>query len=164
MTRIPVKNSPNGVAVDESDLRVLEDFRWYVGNNGYAVAAVNTGSRETQTKISMHRLVTGAAPGQTVDHINGDTLDNRRANLRFVDGTQNQANRRKNRNATSRYKGVSRHTYRSGRMVWRAAIGTGVKSRPKHLGCFQDEVSAAQAYNKAALLYFGENYALLNNV
>lgn len=41
----------------------------------------------------MHRVIMGAKKGQIVDHINMNGLDNRRANLRFVDKYQSMQNR-----------------------------------------------------------------------
>lgn len=45
-------------------------------------------------KVAVHRLVAGARPGDIVDHINGDKLDNRVENLRIVSKSQNNRNRK----------------------------------------------------------------------
>lgn len=124
---------------------------------------------DTQTyakrgKERMHRLVIGAQPGQIVDHIDGNGLNNVRSNLRFCTAKQNCINRRRSINQQAgRYKGVYFERDRDG---YRAAIYTGSvneKGRTKkvYLGTFRDAVSAARAYDAAALRYFGE-FAALN--
>jgi len=90
----------------------------------------------------MHRYLLDAPPDMQVDHINGDRLDNRRSNLRLCTSAQNQANRRGNRSASSRYKGV---VYTKQRDGWVAAIGG------QHLGLYDLERDAALAYAAAAL-------------
>lgn len=98
-----------------------------------------------------------------VDHINHDTLDNRRQNLRVVTRRQNQANMRKCSKATSsKYKGVS---WDKSRNKWMAALGPKVegKTRRIHLGRFDREEDAALAYNKGASALFGV-FAKLNKV
>lgn len=66
--------------VDDDTLQELEKHKWYI-LNGYAFNRLNY----------MHRLVLNAVPGQVVDHINGNKLDNRRENLRFVTVSLNAA-------------------------------------------------------------------------
>ncbi len=105
----------------------------------------------------MHRQIMGAPAGMVVDHVNHKTLDNQRENLRVCTQSQNNANQRKTRGA-SRFKGVAWHK-RTGK--WHARIGK--NGRRHHLGCFNNEALAAQAYNAAALEHFGE-FALLNEV
>ncbi len=92
-----------------------------------------------------------------IDHINHNGLDNRKANLRAVSMTQNNWNRRKQRGEfTSRYKGVH-FDKESGK--W----GSSIKCKGKQIiiDWFDDEVSAAKAYDKKAKELFGE-YAYLN--
>ncbi len=100
---------------------------------------------------SLARLITGALPGMIVDHINGDTLDNRRANLRVCTMAQNVRNRKKPRTNTSGYKGVHwmpRHK------KWMAKI----TCAGKHifLGLFDDPAEAHAAYCAAAKKYHGD--------
>lgn len=61
--------------------------------------------------VTLHRFVIGCVPGdgKIVDHINGDGLDNRRENLRFVTKSQNAQNQRaRSREASSVFRGVQR--------------------------------------------------------
>lgn len=111
----------------------------------------------------LHRFVLELADWKTtkvvVDHINHDTLDNRRVNLRAVENVLNLANRGANRTAVySLYRGV---TYDLSRSKWKAQIGT--EWGNKFLGRFAIEAEAALAYNKAALLLWGE-HAQLNDL
>jgi len=80
--------------------------KWYYweSNNKYKKSyyAMN-GGREK----SIHRLVTNAPKGMDVDHINGDGLDNRKANLRLCTRSQNAMNRRLRRDSPTGYKGVA---------------------------------------------------------
>jgi hypothetical protein len=105
----------------------------------------------------MHRQILDAAEGKFVDHINHNGLDNRRANLRIVTKEQNNWNKRKYfGNYSSRYKGVSRPK-NCGK--WRAKIF--YKGKGIFMGYFDDEESAAKAYDAKARELFGE-YAALN--
>ena len=86
----------------------------------------------------------GIWPKGQIDHINGNRLDNRIKYLRDVDGATNQRNRKLgNKGSTSKLLGVSFH-HPTGK--WRAQISFGRKTR--HLGLFQTEQEAHDAYKK----------------
>jgi hypothetical protein len=94
-------------------------------------------------------LYYGEWPTSDIDHINGIRNDNRIANLRLATGTQNQGNRKAR---GKRYlKGVSLRC--DGRKFVAKIKTYGVV---RHLGCFQTEEEAHQAYMRAAQEYFGE--------
>lgn len=101
-----------------------------------------------------HRLawlyVYGEWPPMWIDHINCNGFDNRLANLRLADATQNQGNKSKNKNNTSGFKGV--HYHRQSRK-WRASIF--VNYKPRSLGLFLTREEASAAYRKAAVDVFG---------
>lgn len=147
--------------VDDADFDLVRQFPWTLQEDTregrlvhgpYAVTRVITLEGKV-APLAMHKLLTRWA---LTDHINHDTLDNRRANLRPASATQNSANRRKGPGKTSKYKGV----HWNGRdKTWVASIG--LNGRKKHLGRFADEESAARAYDTAALDAWGE-YAHLN--
>lgn len=96
--------------------------------------------------LFMHTFLTGWT---RVDHRNGDGLDNRRENLREATAQQNSANRQRNLNNASGFKGVGLDGRR-----WRARIQ--VAGSPRHLGFFDTPEEAAKAYDDAALDLFGE--------
>lgn len=107
--------------------------------------------------VYMHRQIIDAKKGEHVDHINGNTLDNRLSNLRICAPTQNLQNK-KSKIGTSKYKGVY---FNKSAKKWRAYITVNKKRR--HLGTFENESDAALTYNKHAKEFFGE-FALLNEV
>ena len=135
--------------IDDSDFERLSQFKWCAnvvkGGRAYATRNSSTKDGAKKQKIYMHRVILGAAAGLEVDHINGDTLDNRRENLRQCTTSENQMNRGKARHNKSGYKGVCWHKQNK---MWRALIKINQKS--KLLGYFNSAEDAHQAYCKAA--------------
>lgn len=136
--------------VDDVDAH-LAAFKWNARRAGaHLVYAQRSCGPST---ISLHREITGAAPGQFVDHINGNGLDNRSSNLRLCTAGGNSRNRtRKRAGVSSTFKGVHWH---SRDRKWIARI-TPPGLPLLALGYFDSEVEAARAYDTAAVLYFGE--------
>jgi hypothetical protein len=101
-----------------------------------------------------HRLawlmVYGDWPSDEIDHINGDPLDNRIANLRLATRSQNLANTKASSRNTSGFKGVA-FSKKAGR--WQAYICKDQKQ--KHLGYFDSPEAAHAAYLSAAEQCFG---------
>lgn len=148
-----IKLTQNKMAiVDDDDFYSLSQFKWCFQNSprgyGYAVRI------NKKRLIIMHRLIMNAKEGMEVDHINGNTLDNRRCNLRVCSPPENKRNRKINKGSYSGYKGVD---FKKNR--WRARIQINKKSL--FLGCFMTKEEAAEAYNIAALKYHKE-FACLN--
>jgi hypothetical protein len=104
----------------------------------------------------MHREIMNPTDDRFVDHRNCDSLDNRRANLRFATRAENMRNRRKKKNTTSQFVGVN--FYKPSKK-WDSRI-THQGKRIK-LGRFVSEIDAAKAYDEAAKKYYGE-FARLN--
>ena len=106
-------------------------------------------------KVRAHRaafaLMTGEWPKVDVDHINGDRIDNRWANLRECSSAENSRNRRLNRDNKSGYTGVHWH---SSVKRWVAKIC--VAGRFIHLGVFSTAEEAAIAYAKGAIKHHGD--------
>ncbi len=101
--------------------------------------------------VYLHRFLMSPEVGEEVDHIDGDALNNRRANLRVCTPGQNKSNLPRPTTNTSGVKGVV--AYRSPGM-WRAQIQ--VEKRVIHLGIFSSKVEAAAAYAAASRKYHGE--------
>jgi hypothetical protein len=127
--------------VSLADAERVGGERWFVDDRGYV--------RSSRYGL-LHRFVVGARPGEQIDHRNRVRSDCRRENLRRANAQQNAANMAK-RPGSSRFKGVS-WDRRRGR--WVAKIM--VDYRSIHLGFFDDETAAAEAYDGAARRYFGE--------
>lgn len=102
------------------------------------------------------RLIMMPRFGFVVDHINGDTSDNSRVNLRVCTARENRMNQRKTSGKTSQFKGVSKV---SDRKVFIAQIK--YRSKGIYLGSFDSELDAAVAYDTMAKKLFGD-YAKLN--
>jgi len=97
-------------------------------------------------------------PNLIVDHINGDTMDNRKSNLRIATRAQNRVNSKKVAEATSKYKGVAARYGKKGTRYEAYAYEDGTKI---HLGMFDDEDKAARAANREMKRIWGE-FARLN--
>lgn len=146
-------NAPGVKAlVDDADYGYFSQWNWYVDSKGYAKRDTEVAGRRFSWKL--HRMVAAVPDGIIVNHINGNPLDNRRANLRTVTPRQNCLNRtaRKGRKYKGVYKNAKAATY-TARII----------SNGKHiyLGSFRDEIEAAKAYDAAAKEHHGE-YAKLN--
>ena len=136
--------------VDNEDYAELSKHKWCMVKDACG--------RSLGSKIVyMHRVIMDAPEGMEVDHINHNTLDNRRSNLRTATHSQNQHNRMKTKDLTSSiYKGVSWH---KANKKYKAAIRK--DNKQIDLGYFSDEVLAAKAYDDAAKKLFKE-FAYLN--
>lgn len=147
--------------VYESDYLWIAQWKWHVswdaGTRSYYAARSTTLQERLEGKgvtVSMHRAIMGLDRGdpREVDHVeSGDTLDNRRSNLRIASRTQNMRNRRANRRTKANLKGVSWH---SRDLIWCAAIR--VNKKLVHIGNFHDKQVAHAAYQEAAKKYFKE--------
>jgi hypothetical protein len=157
---IPLTRGQQAI-IDEEDLPLVGGHNWHAVQNQagdfYAVRTENMpdGSRR---RVAMHRLIAGAVEGEEVDHWDLNTLNNIRTNLRRCTKTQNHRNRPLRRDSTSGYKGV---TFNPKRVAnpWQTYIGT--KETRKSLGSYNTAEEAAEAYNRAAIDYYGE-FARLN--
>lgn len=139
--------------VDAADYERLNPFKWMARENrGTFYAQRSVGPRSDRRTEIMARVIMGAGPGQLVDHINGDTLDNRRANLRIATNTENVRNQRRRSPGASGFRGVKRHKG-CPRKPWHASIT--VNGRVVSAGYFPTAEDAADAYDRAALKHHG---------
>ena len=138
--------------VDDADYEWLSAFKWYCSADGYAGRTWSQwedGGVVRRWTEQMHVIIMGKRPGMQIDHANGNTLDNRRSNLRHATLSQNRANRRRRKEFSSKYKGVHRHGDR-----WTSTIC--LNGEHFHLGRFKTQEEAAAVYAKAAREKFGD--------
>jgi hypothetical protein len=140
--------------IDAQDYEWAIQFNWQAQwsedlKSFYAMRSIATG-KYRKTRVPMHREIVGATKDFFVDHIDHDTLNNRRSNLRLVNRFQNRWNAKKQKDNISGFKGVS---WDEGHKKWRAVIT--VNRITHHLGRYEDPKEAADAYNKAALELHG---------
>ena len=145
--------------IDDEDEDNVRRHKWHAvctptNRTCYAVANIHDGV--TFRTVQMHRFIMSPPDDMQVDHINGEGLDNRRGNMRNVTRAQNQWNRKPPPGSTSCYKGVSWRT-RSGKWIARIARD----GQEIRIGAYDDEETAARAYDAKAVELFGE-YARLN--
>lgn len=135
--------------VDEADAGLVAGYRWRAvhrprSNVWYVEATTRTLDGSRSRTVGIHRIILGE-PMERIDHINGDGLDNRRANLRLADPSQNCQNRPVRTGSLSQFKGVAWHRLGHG---WEARIQA--RGHRHWLGIFQDPADAARAYDAAA--------------
>lgn len=107
--------------------------------------------------FGLHRYIMNAQKGQIIDHINGNTLDNRKANLRACTRSGNQANRKLGANNTSDVKGVS---WEKRMKCWKAKVKY---NNVRYESFFKDKIQAAKWYDNKAVELHGE-FALTNKM
>ncbi|MGE7139167.1 HNH endonuclease [Luteibacter sp. NPDC031894] len=151
MKVIPLTHGLEAIVDDDAPSCVFE-AKWYAkksGYDGYFYAVSKSFGRQG---VRLHRLIVGAPEGMCVDHINGDTLDNRRCNLRVCTNTENLRNRKLSCRSKTGFKGVS-ILHRLTKDVYAARITTNGKKI--QIGVFATPEEAARAYDKAASDHFG---------
>lgn len=158
MIEVPLTRGRRAL-IDECDGNHVLAHRWIArpveqirGENWYAFRTARSPCGRKIT-LYLHRVVLNAGPGSLVDHIDGDGLNCRRANLRFATRALNNVNRGFYEPASG-YRGVY---WSRGRWSARISVGGHFKS----LGSFGEPEEAARAYDRAAAATFGE-FARLN--
>lgn len=130
----------------DDDMAYLAELRWRIADNEHV--GHPEGVYAKSSKGWLHRIVLGiqdvSSRAVLGDHIDGNTLDCRRSNLRCASPSQNQHNARRRRDNTSGTKGVSVRA--NGR--YRAYIK--LRGRQIELGTFDTVEEAAEARRKAA--------------
>lgn len=156
--RLPLRDragATRAYAVVDVEDAGLAAYRWSLQPDGdgrkvYVRRRVGRGS------VALHREILGLTTDdpRQADHINGDTLDNRRKNLRIATHAQNAQNRGRNvSNLSSRYRNV---TWDKRQRRWQASAMLAYKRH--HIGYFtdEDEAGAAAAAWRAAHMPFSK--------
>ncbi|MFI4915264.1 MAG: MerR family transcriptional regulator [Phycisphaerales bacterium JB060] len=166
VVRVPIRSWKKRMEalIDADDLHLIEGKHWNYsertddyGTHGVVVLSTVKGRMKP-----LKQFITGVSGVRwRIRHANGDFLDCRRENLVVLDSAQQSYGNKKIKmragyETTSRYKGVC---WCEDRGKWLAQINKDGKHH--HLGRFDDEIDAAEAYDNAARELFGE-HAFLN--
>lgn len=136
------------VLVDARVVPQLIDYSWMLNRKGYIQGKTRDAKRKS---IYLSRLITGAKPGEIVDHINGNILDNRSVNLRITTAQGNNSNKKNTKNG--KYRGLF---YRESRGTWQGVVK--FQGKNHYAGNFKDKEEAAQATEALRKKLFGEQY------
>lgn len=153
-----LKNKQHKIYISEQDLELYNSYSWYIKNNGsnnlYLVR-----QDKNKKEYSFHRTILNILDRKLhVDHINGNSLDNRRENLRICSNAENRRNSKINKRNNTGFKGV-RKAKRTLDKPYQALIG--YKGKQYILGYYKTAKQAARAYDlKAKELH--KEFARLN--
>lgn len=132
---------------DIDDYEKVKKYHWYEESNGY----IRSSGKKKEDRFHIHRLIMGFPEGMNIDHINHNTFDNRKSNLRVVTASQNAMNRIKSSNNTS---GISGVVWVKNRNKWKSQIK--LNDQLIFLGEYDKFEDAEKARKQAEEKYFGE--------
>lgn len=143
--------------VDDEDFEWLSQWKWNCNKREYArrKGRVSDGDR-CGKYVAMHREIVHCPDGYVVDHIDGNTLNNQKSNLRICTQKDNVRNSSNYSSMMGNYKGVTKREKSF-------MVRIGVDFDRIYIGRFSDEIAAANAYNYYAKIYHGE-FAKVNDV
>ncbi len=153
------------VAIVSDDwFEYLNQYKWFAhwtdaSKTFYAWRNRHKSEGRPVTIIQMHRVILNAPKGVMVDHSDHNGLHNWIPNIRLAPHGGNRANSRLSKTRTS--SGLKGVYWEPRRNLWIARIG--INGKTKYLNGFENKMDASNAYNEAALLYFGE-FAYLNPI
>lgn len=150
--RIIIPSRPNEIAlIDTEDYELIRYDRWSL-TYGYLM---------NSKKQLLHRVVMDVLdkPKILIDHIDGNKLNNTKANLRHSNPQLNAQNKPKNENASSQYYGVSIKKLKNS-TKWEARVTN--KGKKHYIGSYEDELDAAQAYDDYIKEHFPDSHYNLN--
>ena len=141
------------VKIDIQDIEKVSKYYWCVSYQphvkGFYVVASARNGKDDGKILRLHRLITDCPKGLQVDHINKDTLDNRKINLRNCTNSENGQNKGTSTLNTSGVVGVDWVPITK---KWRARIQ--VENKVFALGYFKSLEQAKQIRELAELKYF----------
>ena len=161
-TVIKINNQKYGdfeVLIDNDDVGRCKNHIWYI-NKHYKETEKDYFYAISNTRILLHRFIMNISDReQKVDHIEGNTLDNRKEKLQICSNKENSRKSEFRRNNKSGHTGVIWHNQSN---KWMAYIKVDYKF--KNLGYFDDKEDAIEARRKAEIKYFGDFKPISNCV
>ena len=143
-TTVIVDSKGCKIKIDTEDLNRVKDFTW-----NYNIQRTTNYVLNAKTGKSIHRVIMSCTDDLCVDHINGDTLDNRKCNLRICTKAENSYNHCVPKNSPL---GVTGVTKRRGKYLARITV----KGVTYHLGFYSTFEEAIKVRKEAEEKYFGE--------
>lgn len=107
------------IMISNSDYELVSKYKWHLDPNKklltkfYVATKIGNGRKGTRN-LRLHKLLIDTPEGMVVDHINRNTLDNRRENLRIITRAENNRNKEiiNTNNKTTGIKGISYYFYK----------------------------------------------------
>lgn len=136
--------------IDFEDYDLLVNNRLLKWNAQIVGKKIYVSKNVGNKKVYLHRYIMNCPDGFCIDHINGNSLDNRKSNLRICSFRENARNVIKNR-----FKGVTKTS--------NGKYQAQIQHKDVHitLGVFHKASEAARMYDLAAALIF-KDFAALN--
>lgn len=114
MKKLIVGNASAETLLDDDIYEIALNTNWFINGSGYVMGngyTTDEDGNRIKITVPLHRYVYTLVHGQipknlTIDHINGDKLDNRIENLRLATMSLQHANKKKNKGCTVSKKGV----------------------------------------------------------
>lgn len=156
MKKITLKRYRVSVILDDDDYEKFKSFNWWLlssSKSKHRYVATNMKVDETLIRLALiHREIMNAKKGEIVDHINGNTLDNRKKNLRIVTRQQNTWNSTKHKTNKTGYKGIMHYKYKKG---W-FKVQVRQNNKVYYLGIYPDIEQAKKVYINFVKKHRGE--------
>lgn len=157
MKKVPLSQGKVSL-VDDEDYALVSKFKWYAWKGRVTFYAVRTFTKPNgkRGRVYLHRFILEADGCKQVDHHNHDGLDNRRSNLRLCSASENQSNRKMQKNNSSGFRGVF---WDKRNKKWMAMIQW--ENKKTTIGRYLEKTQAARAYDIRAKELHGD-FARLN--
>lgn len=129
-----------GILIDTEDYEKVENYRWHIDkhSNGF-YAKTNVLERGVYKRKYMHKIIKECPNNKVIDHINGNTLDNRKSNLKICTPKLNSQNQKISNNNTSGYRNI--HYNKINKTY-------DVQIKHKRLGCYKTIEEAVKIRNQ----------------
>lgn len=136
--------------VDDDDYKILSQYKW-LATNRYAARAENfyVDGKRKQKFIFMHRYVMNAPEDREVDHINRNTFDNRKKNLRVCTHQQNSFN-----HPGYGHRGITKVTNRPLNKPY--CVRLMINGKNLYLGYYRTLKEAKKVWENEAKKHYGE--------